>query len=94
MLLAATSPSQALEIAQRLCLELAALNWPELAVDRKVTISIGIAGKAQQTDLLQLWHQADTALYQAKHQGRNQAVLFSGLVFCIKTMQWLDDLYF
>jgi diguanylate cyclase (GGDEF)-like protein len=78
ILLPATLPSQALEIAQRLCLELEALNWPELAVDRKVTISIGIAGKAQQADLLQLWHQADTALYQAKHQGRNQAVLFAG----------------
>ncbi|OBP16527.1 hypothetical protein A5320_03780 [Rheinheimera sp. SA_1] len=77
ILLPATLPSQALEIAQRLCLELEALNWPELAPDRKVTISIGIAGKAQQADLLQLWHQADTALYQAKHQGRNQAVLFS-----------------
>lgn len=77
ILLPATLPSQALEIAQRLCLELEALSWPELAVDRKVTISIGIAGKAQQSDLLQLWHQADTALYQAKHQGRNQAVLFS-----------------
>jgi len=37
-----------------------------------------VGGKVQQADLLQLWHLADTALHQVKHQGQNQAVLFSG----------------
>lgn len=75
ILLPATQQNQAVEIAQRLCLDVAALDWPELEPGRKVTISIGVAGKTQQTDLMQLWHQADTALYQAKHQGRNQVAL-------------------
>lgn len=75
LLLPNTSSSQATEIAQRLCQQVAALNFDELAPAQQVTVSIGIAGRAAQHDLLALWHQADTALYQAKQQGRNQAVL-------------------
>ncbi|WP_164852239.1 diguanylate cyclase [Rheinheimera riviphila] len=77
ILLPSTEQHQALEIARRLCQEVAALKWPELQENQQVTLSIGVASRQQQSDLLQLWHQADTALYQAKHQGRNQAVLFS-----------------
>jgi diguanylate cyclase (GGDEF)-like protein len=75
LLLPNTSLSQATEIAQRLCQLVAALNFDELAPAQQVTVSIGIAGRSSQQDLLALWHQADTALYQAKQQGRNRAVL-------------------
>lgn len=75
LLLPNTSSSQATEIAQRLCQLVAELNFDELAPAQQVTVSIGIAGRSSQQDLLALWHQADTALYQAKQQGRNQAVL-------------------
>lgn len=75
LLLPNTSSSQATEIAQRLCQQVAELNFDELAPAQQVTVSIGIAGRAAHNDLLALWHQADTALYQAKQQGRNRAVL-------------------
>lgn len=75
LLLPNTSSSQATEIAQRLCQLVADLNFDELAPAQQVTVSIGIAGRTSQQDLLALWHQADTALYQAKQQGRNRAVL-------------------
>lgn len=75
LLLPNTNSSQATEIAQRLCQLVAELNFDELAPAQQVTVSIGIAGRTSQQDLLALWHQADTALYQAKQQGRNRAVL-------------------
>lgn len=75
LLLPNTNSSQATEIAQRLCRLVAELNFDELAPAHQVTVSIGIAGRTAQHDLLALWHQADTALYQAKQQGRNRAVL-------------------
>ncbi|MCT6698610.1 diguanylate cyclase [Rheinheimera sp. 4Y26] len=74
-LLPNTNEQQALEIAQRLCQQVAQLNVSDIAEQLQVTVSIGIACLGTQGDLLQLWHQADTALYQAKQQGRNQAVL-------------------
>lgn len=44
----------------------------------KFTISLGVATlPAQTTDQHELLHKADLALYQAKHQGRNQVVLAS-----------------
>ena len=67
--------TQAVDLAQRLrrCLE-----QPLLVCGRHVsqTVSIGIADGGNATDLTDLLVRADRALYAAKHQGRNQHVLF------------------
>ena len=40
-----------------------------------ITVSIGVAERGQTEDIESLLHRADTALYQAKHKGRNRCEL-------------------
>jgi diguanylate cyclase (GGDEF)-like protein len=75
ILLPGADLNAAQQVAQRLCLAVAALGWPELAQEQTVTVSCGVAEVAQQQNFVQLWGLADTALYQAKQQGRNRVVL-------------------
>ena len=66
---------EALDLARRLR---RSLEQPLLVQGRQVTqtVSIGIALGVGATDLPDLLVRADRALYSAKHQGRNQHVLF------------------
>lgn len=49
-----------------------------LRAQQRITISIGIAAIGRDTRFKRdLIHQADAALYRAKHQGRNQVVVYS-----------------
>jgi diguanylate cyclase (GGDEF)-like protein len=80
MLLPATDPLQAMELAEaaRLCVEKLGIRHPNLSAGASVTISLGIASV---TDNLfpsaqALVGGADRALYGAKHAGRNRAFLF------------------
>jgi two-component system, sensor histidine kinase LadS len=74
----ASGADQALALAQRACAAVQALALPhagsELGV---VTLSCGVAAMVPPPgqDNEPLMHAADAALYRAKHQGRNQAVL-------------------
>ncbi|MDF3126739.1 GGDEF domain-containing protein [Rheinheimera sp. 1928-s] len=54
--------------------------WHQLALPdgSALTTSIGIATVQQATDWESWLQQADVALYQAKHQGRNQVVIATG----------------
>ncbi|WP_233079114.1 GGDEF domain-containing protein [Rheinheimera soli] len=54
--------------------------WHQLALPdgSALTTSIGIATVQQATDWENWLQQADVALYQAKHQGRNQVVIATG----------------
>ena len=44
----------------------------------KVTLSIGVAFGSQLPENTNLYHAADTALYEAKHRGRNRYVFYDG----------------
>ena len=43
----------------------------------RVTTSVGVCAYNPAQPLLKTLQQADTALYQAKHQGRNQAMAYA-----------------
>lgn len=70
-----TSPELAVEIAQRLLAQLAALAIPHVSSSHGIlTASIGVAGGTpgvMQTPLLYV-EQADHAMYKAKRNGRNR----------------------
>jgi diguanylate cyclase (GGDEF)-like protein len=70
-LIARTSHAQALQIAERLRRDFAALRLPGLAVNATVSIGVAMAGEANGT-LPALLATADRALYRAKADGRNR----------------------
>ena len=79
VLLPNTSFVQALEVAERLRLKLAACNLPLPSGGHiNFTVSIGLAMLAsEERQLGSLLKKADIALYQAKQQGRNRVVSFT-----------------
>ena len=79
VLLPNTSFTQALEVAERLRLKLAACNLPLPSGGHiSFTVSIGLAMLAsEERQLGSLLKKADMALYQAKQQGRNCVVSFT-----------------
>ena len=73
IILPETDSAGAVELAQRICLKIATtpLIYNEQAI--KVTVSLGVAQLSdQEANYEGLITQADSALYQAKYQGRNQ----------------------
>lgn len=74
----ASDAAQAMALAQRACAAVQARALPHAASDLGVvTLSCGVAALVPQSgqDTEILMRAADAALYRAKHQGRNQAVL-------------------
>ena len=72
LLLPETTPEQALEFAERLRTLVEQTRISDNHNNRhRVTISIGVAAYHQQSHIDQLISKADTALYAAKHAGRN-----------------------
>ncbi|HAS52134.1 MAG TPA: diguanylate cyclase [Gammaproteobacteria bacterium] len=61
--------------AERLRMEIAALRFEAPMADRTVTVSIGVAIRQVREALLDLIQRADTALYDAKHGGRNRVCM-------------------
>lgn len=60
------------QFAERLRGKVAALCFEAPMADRLITVSIGAAIHQPQETLLDLIQRADTALYEAKHSGRNR----------------------
>ncbi|OIR06597.1 phytochrome-like protein cph2 [mine drainage metagenome] len=80
LIITTTNPENTLTFAQRLCEALEKLNLPHAMSEfGHVTVSIGIAytTNAKDTSAEDLLRKADEALYSAKEQGRNQAVLYA-----------------
>lgn len=80
ILLPETDAHQAQEISERLRKSLSEcrVTLPDTGISVQFTVSIGVTlftGGA--TDIDDLLNRADTALYQAKHNGRNQVVMGS-----------------
>ncbi|BFM10232.1 GGDEF domain-containing protein [Simiduia litorea] len=64
---------QAVEVAQRLCACVEEMDMRAVADDLAITISLGVAQlKDSDRDLSKLMQRADSALYMAKHAGRNR----------------------
>ena len=76
ILLPETSDKKALEIAERLRVQINELSLPNLPPTRKITVSIGVAAYQLKTDYNQTIKHADDALFQAKREGRNRAALW------------------
>lgn len=71
-----TPPALASQIAERLRLCALALEFPQYP-QCHISISLGVSGGLVQTrPWPELLKQADQALYQAKHQGRNRTLCF------------------
>ncbi len=71
-----TTGIQALSVAKKLVRLTEAYTFPINSHTTSITISIGVATLNSRIDSLeQLFQKADKALYDAKHHGRNQAVL-------------------
>ncbi len=68
------------QFAERVRMQIAALRFKAPMADHPVTVSIGIALRQPQETLLDLIHRADTALYEAKHGGRNRVCVASETV--------------
>jgi len=88
ILLPVTSETQAAVLAERLRRLYAALSIDWNGKPLQSTISIGVADSRQAgSDLQSLIKAVDTALYQAKHQGRNQVVRYAEGVEVNASMQ-------
>ena len=82
-LVADVSMAQALQIAERLRREFAAMEFPGLEVNATVSVGVAMAGEAERS-LTTLLATADRALYRAKADGRNR-VASAPLVLVDKT---------
>lgn len=71
-----TTPEQSRTLAERIREAISARDWPAHP-DRKITISIGVAGSEGSTGLGpdQWLAHADAALYKAKEGGRNRVIV-------------------
>lgn len=77
VLLPGTDKEGALVIAERLRLKVAEMSVEYLEHKVKITVSIGVAELSKNDPNYEAaLHKADSALYQAKSQGRNQCCLF------------------
>jgi diguanylate cyclase (GGDEF)-like protein len=63
-----------IEICERLCREVAALDFSDIHSDIKVTLSIGISDLPHAQSFERVLADADRALYEAKKSGRNRVV--------------------
>lgn len=75
VLLTQSSAKDGLEVAERIRLQAAALEFVNKNSKFGVTVSIGVSGYPDDGDDIQdIIHKADGALYEAKAQGRNRVV--------------------
>lgn len=75
LLLTGTMADGALITAERVRERIAALSFPHISTDLRITVSIGIADSRFKEDTALTFKRADEALYQAKQGGRNRSVV-------------------
>jgi diguanylate cyclase (GGDEF)-like protein len=69
---------QAVEVAERIRQQIAAMSPADLGVAEPISVSIGVAvADAHDADATSVLAAADDALYRAKRAGRNRVVLSS-----------------
>ncbi|MCE0557272.1 GGDEF domain-containing protein [Motilimonas sp. E26] len=72
ILLTETEADKVVSTADRIRNQVELYHWQNIMLDRKMTISIGIAIKSEQETVDVAFERADKALYQSKHDGRNR----------------------
>ncbi len=70
-----TPPQRASEICERLRHVVLAHSWHQIAPGLTCTISVGLSQCLPDEETAAWLHRTDTALYAAKHQGRNRVVV-------------------
>jgi diguanylate cyclase (GGDEF)-like protein len=78
LILPKTNKEVSFQLCNRIREHFSRLNFKAEGVDFPVTFSMGISTFSDNQDVASLIDEADKALYQAKEQGRNQAVHFDG----------------
>lgn len=78
IILPETTLNQATEIAQRLVNSIAKSDLSDIAANFGMTVSAGIAAQENDKSFSELLQRADSALYQAKSEGKNCAVSNTG----------------
>jgi diguanylate cyclase (GGDEF)-like protein len=80
VLLLETDPEHAQRVAERLCVAVRALSFVHPSGPFHITISFGVSSLSNQgaQDLTALLEEADTALYAAKHKGRDRVERWLG----------------
>ena len=73
-----TTLPAALILCERLRNTVEHYDWNQIALDLRVTISIGVADDSDSADEQELLRRADAQLYTAKRLGRNQVVAAAG----------------
>ncbi|TWH45962.1 sensor domain-containing diguanylate cyclase [Sporomusa sp. KB1] len=76
LVLPSTSLELGLRIAERLRFQVANCDFVHKGGRVKITISIGVARKSPNVACQDAFSKADSALYRAKRQGRNQCAVF------------------
>ncbi len=76
LVLPGTSLDLGLKIAERLRFQVANCDFFHNSGRVKITISIGLSGKHPSVACQEAFREADSALYRAKRQGRNQCAVF------------------
>lgn len=74
LVLSQTGLDEAWQVAERLRLRLQEQSFSDLHSQLRVTISIGVSEYRMGEQIDETLHRADTCLYQAKSNGRNQVV--------------------
>ena len=74
--LPACERSDAVRHAEELRREIASLRLVEIVGDHAITASFGVAQAEAHSPLEEIFAAADTALYRAKHAGRNRVTVF------------------
>ncbi|HWR41646.1 diguanylate cyclase [Sporomusa sp.] len=76
LVLPGTSLELGLKIAERLRFQVANCDFFHNGDRVRITISIGVSSKNPSADCQDAFREADSALYRAKRQGRNQCAVF------------------
>ncbi|MBF0426844.1 MAG: diguanylate cyclase [Magnetococcales bacterium] len=74
LLLVGARMQEAFEVTERIRVVVAELALPGTLAGRKFTVSAGVAARAPRESLESVLERADTALYRAKHAGRNRVL--------------------
>ena len=70
------NPEQAVEVAERIRVQIANIDPALMGIGERVTVSIGVAvAESRDIEIPRLLSDADKALYRAKREGRNRVVL-------------------
>lgn len=74
LVLTGTMTDGAMVTAERVRQRIAALTFPDISPELRITVSIGIAESRHKEDTALTFKRADEALYQAKQSGRNRSI--------------------